>query len=112
MIGTGKMRESGYESGKFKEIKEFLKHRISTRYCTASQYYQMKRLVLDKLAELNEQYNGSKLIADIVDPDAVTVGKIRIYRTRKSTSAFVAEVPVYYLWPLNLNKEQEGGGEI
>ena len=112
MIGTSEVRGSGYEGGSYTEIKEFLKDKIATRYCNATQYYQMKRMVLDKIAEINERRSAAfgKFVADIRDPDAVSWGFIRIHRTRATTPVYVADVRVYYLWPFNpADIHTEGG---
>jgi len=113
MIGTSEVIGSGYEGGSYTEIKEFLKDKIATRYCTATQYYQMKRMVLDKIAEINERRSAAfgKFVADIKDPDVVSCGVIRIYRTRATTPVYVAEVRVYYVLPFCPADIQAEGGE-
>lgn len=109
MIGTGKMRESGYSGAKIIALKGFLKDKIELRHCTASQYKAIIKVVSDKVAELNKQFGGSELTVDVIDPSVLDSGVIRIWRGRKTTSALIAFVPTFYLLPLNPNLIKEGG---
>ncbi len=109
MIGTGKILESGYSGAKVITLKKFLKDKIEFRQCTASQYKAMIKVVSDEVAELNKQFGGSELIVDIIEPSVVDSGVIRIWRGRKTTSAFIASIPTFYLLPLNPNLIKEGG---
>lgn len=109
MIGTGKMLESGYSGAKVIALKGFLKDKIEFRQCTASQYEAMIKVVSDEVAELNKRFGGSELIVDVINPSVVDSGVIRIWRGRKTTSAFIASIPTFYLLPLNPNLFKEGG---
>lgn len=109
MIGVGKMLESGYSGAKVIALKGFLKDKIEFRLMSATQYKSMIKVVSDKVTELNKQFEGSEFIVDIIDPSVVDSGVIRIWRGRKTTSAFIASVPTFYLLPLNPNLIKEGG---
>ena len=109
MIGTGKMLESGYSGKKVIALKGVLKDMIEFRYCTASQYKAIIKVVSDRVAELNKQFGGSELIVEVINPSVVDSGVIRIWRGRKTTSSFIAEVPTFYMLPLNPNHIKEGG---
>jgi len=81
MIGTSEVIGSGYEGGSYTEINE----RRSAAF--------------------------GKFVADIKDPDVVSCGVIRIYRTRATTPVYVAEVRVYYVLPFCPADIQAEGGE-
>ena len=111
MIGTGLVHTSDAFGSKVEAMKEFLRQRISCRYCSASEYYRMKRAIESKVSSLNAECGGAALIAEVTDVDAVTQGWIRIYRTRGSSMERIAHVPVYWLWPLNVSLDEEKGGD-